>query len=93
MGWLDFDCAVNGERTHVQMFINILPKDRTGLGMVDGGGDAFQSNWQEETLTSVVFRGEALIKPEWFILHFAIHVYRLNLRWAQKKKCVRKMTT
>ena len=44
MGWLDFDFAVNGERTHVQMFINILPKDRTGLGMVDGGGDAFQSN-------------------------------------------------
>ena len=54
--------------------------------MVDGGGDAFQSNWQEETLTSVVFRGEALIKPEWFILHFAIHVYRLNLRWGKSPR-------
>ena len=78
---LDFDYAVNSERTHVQMFINILPKDRTVLGMVDGGDYAFQSNQQEETLTSVVFRGEALIKPEWFILQFAIHVCRLNLSW------------
>lgn len=41
---LDFDYARNGERTHVQMFINILPKDSTVLGMVDGGDYAFQSN-------------------------------------------------